>query len=635
MAQLNVTELDFTGIKQSLKTFLSEQEEFSDYNFEGSAMSVLLDVLAYNTHYNAILAHMLANESFLDTAVKRSSVVSLAKAIGYTPRSRRAATSTITLKITPATAYTDSSYTLSRNTAFSADKDGTTFNFYPSTDARATLQFIDGSDVFLFENLDIKEGIRITNSFLITPNTLSGPILIPNPNLDTTTLRVRVQSSTTDFTISSYNLHTNFVDVIATTKAFFLEESVDGLYQIRFGDNVIGKQLTVGNLVVIDYLTSKASDANGTLNFSCNTTLTGGNETKFITLVSPASGGQIQESIDSIRRNAPRYNTTKERAVTSSDYQSLILASNVNIQSVSVWGGENNDPPIYGKVFISLNPVSGSIITQTDKDNIINNIITPKSTITILPEFVDPEFTYISIKVKVLYDSKITTLTSGQISAVSSAAISNYFDTELNRLNKSFYFSRLHDSIKESDESIISVNLRTRLQKRVEISGIGIGTNLSTSFNVKIQPGEFQTTWFDVNITGAIYKVKIVDVPAATVVYPEYSGTGILYLQNVDGSRVQEIGTIDYDTGKINIPSLVVVGFYSNDTFIRINSTTHEDVQDISTGILSRTTIDNTSAVVPTPSKNTVLVLDDSVIDVVSGSRKGLDISVSAKVEDY
>jgi hypothetical protein len=635
MAQLNVTELDFDGIKQSLKTFLSAQDEFSDYNFEGSAMSVLLDVLAYNTHYNAVLAHMLANESFLDTAIKRSSVVSLAKAIGYTPRSRRAATAKITFKLTPDAGYTESSYTLSRNTPFSANKEGTTYNFYPATDVQEILQTINGVDVFLFENLDIKEGIRVSNSFLIDANTLSGPILIPNPNVDTTTLRVRVQTSVTDLEISSFSLYTNFVDVTATTKAYFLEESIDGLYQIKFGDDVIGKKLTAGNIVIVDYLTSKASDSNGAKLFKCYSTLTGGGEIITIPpdLVSEASGGQIKESIDSIRRNAPRYNATKERAVTSSDYQSLILSSNANIQSVAVWGGENNDPPIYGKVFISLNPVSGSIITQTDKDNIINNIIVPKATITILPEFIDPEYTYVSIKVRVLYDSKITTLTAGQISAATSAAISDYFTEELNILNKSFYFSRLHDIIKESDDAIISVNLRTRLQKRITPTSLSASSNLTTSFNIKIQPGEMHTTWFDVIISGATHKVKIIDVPASTVVYPEYSGTGTLYLQQRDGSRVQEIGSIDYDTGKITIPSLTVTGFYSTDTFIRMNLTTHEDVQDIATDILTRASEVNTSAVVALASRNTVLTLDDSVIDNTSGARKGLEITVQAKVE--
>ena len=214
MAQLNVTELDFDNIKQSLKTFMQAQSEFNTYDFEGSALSVLLDTLAYNTHYNAVLAHMLANESFIDSAVKRSSVVSLAKSIGYTPRSRRAATASVDFIITPASGYADATYSLPRDAVFSSKINNTTFNFYPSETKTATLEDINGTDGFKFSGLLLKEGTRVSNSFIIDSNNLSGPITIPNINIDTSTLRVRVQTSTTDLSLQTFLLHSSLLDYI-------------------------------------------------------------------------------------------------------------------------------------------------------------------------------------------------------------------------------------------------------------------------------------------------------------------------------------------------------------------------------------------------------------------------------------
>ena len=268
MAQLNVSELDFDNIKQSLKSFLIESGEFSDYDFEGSALSVLLDTLSYNTHYNAVLAHMLANESFLDSAIKRSSVVSIAKSLGYTPRSRRSATAYVDLSITPSASNTDINFTLSRNIAFTSALDSASFTFYPSTDTTATLQTVNGVDKFVFNNLAIKEGTRVTNRFIIDTNNRSGPLTIPNMNIDTTTLRVRVQKSGTDATIESYKLSTGVLDLKSTTSAYFIEEGVDGKYIIRFGDDVFGKKLSTDNIVLIDYLVTSGSAANKAKTFT-------------------------------------------------------------------------------------------------------------------------------------------------------------------------------------------------------------------------------------------------------------------------------------------------------------------------------------------------------------------------------
>ena len=636
MSQLDVTELDFATIKQSLKVFMSSQSEFSDYDFDGSALSVLLDVLSYNTHYNGMLAHMQANESFLDSAIKRSSVVSIARSLGYTPRSKRSATAYVDFTLVPDPTYINSTFSLSRDTIFTASVDNTTYNFYPSATTTQTLQTINGVTGFVFSELALKEGTRVSNNYIIDASNLSGPITIPNVNIDTSTLRVRVQKSATDEKVETYLLSKSLLDISSTTKAYFLEESIDGLSTIRFGDNIISKQLEAGNIVIVDYITTGGAIANGAKGFSCSATLTGASETKTFdtTKTIPAASGQEKESIDSIRRNAPAFNATKERAVSAQDYQSLILSSNTNIQSVSVWGGENNDPPIYGKVYISLDPIAGQIITQSDKDKIVSTVIGPKSPVAILPEFVDPIYTYIGLKVGVVYDTKTTVLTSGQLSDAVSNAINNFFDTELNTLNKNFYYSKIHDAIKSVSASIVSVNVTPTLQKRL-LASLNLSENYTFTYNSRIQPRELHSTWFNAIISSATVKVKIQDVPNADVVAPIYNGSGVLNLVDVDGSVVANIGTIDYNTGKLNIPSMTVASLFDNQTHIKIRTRPHDDSKDISTNVLTRTSAVSTGAVFATPATNTILTLDNSAASLSTGSRKGLEINITSLDQAY
>ena len=628
MAQLNVTELDFENIKQNLKTFLESQSEFSDYDFEGSAMSVLLDTLSYNTHYNAVLAHLLANEAFLDSSIKRASVVSIAKALGYTPTSKRSSVATINFSLIPDESYTDTTYTLSRDTFFNTTIAGDTYSFYPASDVTATLEDVNGVSTFVFNNLEIKQGNRVTNRFLVDANNLSGPFTIPNDGIDTTTLRVRVITSVSDSTVETFVLNNSLLDANTTSKIYFMEENIDGFYVIRFGDNVIGKRLTAGNIVVIDYLVTDGADANNGSTFNCPSTLTGSQETKSISVVAVSSGGAEKESIDSIRRSAPRYNVTKERAVSSTDYQSLILASNPNIQSCTVWGGETNNPPIYGKVFISLDPVPGQVITETIKDNIRTNIITPRCPVAILPEFVDPEYTYIGLRIGVVYDPKQTSLTSGEISLLTDGATRSYFTDNLNKLGKNFYYSRLHDSIKATSASIISVNITPTIQKRITPS-LGFDNSYSIDLNSKVQPRELHSTWFNAVIGTATYKVKLQDRPNSGVVPPAYEGTGVVFLQNEAGRTLADVGTINYTTGKISIPTLKVNSLFGGETVIRLRTRPHDDSKDILTTNLTSNTATSTAAVFANPSKNTVLSLDNTVANATTGARAGFQIVVT------
>lgn len=635
MAQLNVSELDFERIKQSLKTYLQAQSEFSDYDFEGSALNVLLDTLAYNTHYNAILAHMQANESFLDTAVKRSSVVSIAKSLGYIPRSYRGSIANINLSVLPPASFTDTSYTLPRTTIFEATIDGATYKFYPKNEVTVTRETRNSKTGFYFDNLDIAEGVRVTNRFLVDNNTLSGPFTIPNNNVDTSTLRVRVQQSATSSTLETYTNYTNFVDVKSTTRAYYLEEDIDGLYTISFGDNIIGKQLVKDQVVILDYVASNGVKGNNGTSFQCNQTLIGSSETRTITTNSRSSGGLNKESIDSIRLSAPKYNQTRNRAVNKSDYEALIKASNSNISSCSVWGGEDNDPPIHGKVFISLTPTTGQTITTIDKDRIRAEVLIPKAPLGILHEFVDPFYTFIKLKTTVTYDPKTTTLSPGGISGAASSAIRDYFNTELNVLNKNFYLSKIHDYIKNSSPSIISVGIVIDLQQRHTFD-LNVATTKTIEFNTKLEPRTLHTTWFNTKISSGAVQCRIIDVPSATVIAPNYNGSGVLKLETLSGKQVADIGTINYDTGKITINELTVTSYVGTPvpTFLRFNVHPHDETTDIKTQILTRITQTSTAAVVALPSRNTVLSLDDTAQNTTTGARRGLEVLVKQYVAD-
>ena len=486
---------------------------------------------------------------------------------------------------------------------------------------------------FNFNLLEIKEGTRVENKFIVETANLQGPFVIPNIAADTDTLRVRVQNSASDLTIITYTKSDKLLDVKSDTKTFWCEEGADGLYQLRFGDDTIGKKLSTGNIVIVDYIVSSASLANFAKTFTLSSAVSASGEARTLDTAIAAYGGASKESVDEIRYNAPKYNAAKERAVTSSDYEALILQSNNNIQSVSVWGGEKNDPPIYGKVFISLNPVVGSIITESDKDNIKTSIIDPKTPVAIIPEFVDPEFIHLGLDINIAYNPKLTTLSKGELENAANIAVNNYFNTDLNKLNKSFYNTKLHDGVKAVSESIIAIGITTRLQKRIK-PDLAVTKNYSIQFNQRLQPRELTSSYFNITSGGSNHKVSLVDVPASTVVPPLYSGTGTVNAVKADGSIVAAVGTIDYDSGTISIPSMIVASLYENELKLRINAVTQRDVRDITTQALVRTSDTSTAAVVAKPSRNTVLTLDDSVTNSTINTKVGLNISATPEVEE-
>ena len=363
--RLNITELDFDNIKQNLKTYLSKQKEFTDYDFEGSGMAVLLDLLSYNTHYNALYSNMLANEMFLDSADLRNSVVSHAKQIGYTARSARAPKATLNVTVNDATTAT---VTMARGTAFTTTIDGVSYQYV--TNKAVSITPTDG--VYTFSNVDVYEGTLVSNKYTVDTTDANQRFLIKNINADTSTLKVTVQTSASDSTTETYTLSTDFTSATDDSKIFFLDAVEDQQYEITFGDGVIGKALSNGNVVNISYVVTNGDASNSATTFASASSIDGFSNIT-VSVVSNSFGGAPAEENSSIKFNAPKRYSSQNRAVTVDDFKSIVRSIYPNIQSIRVWGGEENDPPVYGRTYISIKAISGSNITQAVKDDIISD----------------------------------------------------------------------------------------------------------------------------------------------------------------------------------------------------------------------------------------------------------------------
>lgn len=483
---LQITNLDFGSIKNSLKSFLQQQNTLQDYNFEGSALSVLLDLLSYNTQYNAYYLNMIANEMFLDSSIQRGSVVSHAKLLNYTPRSAVAPKATINLTVNQ---VTGSSLSLQKFTTFISEPiDDINYTFV-TTDS--TTVNVSANTAF-FENIEIAQGIP--SSFSFTYNSTTNPqqiFEIPDTNIDTATLLVNVQESSTNTSFETYSLATDYVALTPSSKVYFLQEGMNGNYEIYFGDNILGKSLNNNNVVNISYITTNGTAAFGANSFTITQSVSGFSNTVTQSVTS-ATQGADKESIDSIKFSAPKSFAAQRRAVTKEDYIYLIQnnTSNFPVDSVSVWGGEENDPPIYGQIFCAIKPSGGFTLTPTQKERIINEVIRPISVMTVTPTVVDPDYTFINIDTKVLYNSRKTTLTAGQLKDAVINSIRNFGVQTLNTFNSTFNTPQLITSIQSTSTSIITNEANVRVQKRFYPS-LNTKTTYVLNFGTKIKKNNF------------------------------------------------------------------------------------------------------------------------------------------------
>jgi hypothetical protein len=517
--RLRVTELDFDAIKQNLKNFLKQQSEFTDYDFDGAGLSILLDILAYNTHYNAYYLNMVANESFLDTALLRDSVVSHAKTLGYTPYSTRAPVAIINFTI-DSTTTTPATATLPEGYAFLSNQiDSKAYNFVVLNDTTVT----KSNTQFFFENLQIFEGQLITYSFIYDQGSNPKQVFtLPDTNIDTTTIKVVVNPSSSNTATATYTKVTDVLDISSTSEVFFLQEERDGNFQIYFGNDVVGKALPDGAIVSVTYLVTAGTEANKANNFVATATvvdsLNNGLSDFTITPVSAASGGADRESVDNIKFSAAARFSTQNRLVTFKDYETYILNNYPNIDSISVWGGEENEPPIYGKVLISMKPKENYYISEAEKRRIIDEIIKPKAIIAVQAEILDPEFLFILVDVEAQYDARKTTNTEAILKERIRNAIINYSNTFLNKFASKIIDSKLETAIDSVDtNAIIGNEIEIKVQKRFEPE-LNTPQSYNIKFNVPLHRGtvadRLSSTEFDiVDSDGVRRSVVFEEVP--------------------------------------------------------------------------------------------------------------------------
>ena len=448
--RLRVTELDFDQIKTNLKTHLKSQESFKDYNFEGSAMNTLLDVLSYNTHYNAIYGNMISNEMFLDSAVKRDSVVSLAKHLGYTPRSATCSTARLNVTVnnpsgSPAT------LTMPKGTVFRSRVGGTNYQFVNMSDTTIT----PTEGVYSFTNVDVKEGTLLNVSYTKDSSANSQRFLLEDNNIDITTLKVTVQNSITDLTTATYTEASNILEIGSNSEVYFIDAVEKGFYEVTFGDDILGKALSDGNIVTLEYVVCNEDEPNGASDFTLQTGI-GGSTNATITTVINAQNGGPRESIDSIKFNAPKYYSSQNRAVTAEDYKVILPKLYQNVDSMQVWGGEDNDPPVYGKVFLAIKPKTGKTLTTSTKNAIKQTYLAGKTMVSITPEIVDAGYICILPTINVYWNPNITSSSATEIATKVRDVVQNYANNDIKNFDSVFRYSQFVNRIDLADAGIVS-----------------------------------------------------------------------------------------------------------------------------------------------------------------------------------
>lgn len=499
-SNLRVTELDFFQIKNNLKTYLKSLQDsgkFKDYDFDGSGMSVLLDILAYNTHYNAINANMAINEVFLDTAERRNNVVSHAKMLGYIPHSVQAPWATINVVVNMPDSLAVQNYpttlTMARGTRFSTTLNNKQYTF--STLESTTISPINVSDTnnvtnkkYLFEGVKIYEGVIKSWQYTVDSFDTSQYFQIPDVNADITTLIVKVRANSAATAVDVYSLASNFTDLTYETPAYFIQEGVDGKYEIYFGDGNIGKKLGPGNVIDIEWLSTNGAIANGSAGFKMTDTIEGYTDVN-ITSVARAIGGGDREDIASIKFNAPLSYLAQNRVVTADDYKTIIANNYANVETLTVWGGEENDPPAYGKVYISIKPKDSDALPDAEKQFIVDQILRKKNIVSITPEIVDPTYTYLYLHTYFKYNPNLTDKTAGELKSEVATTINTFNNNELKVFDGVYRHSKLLRAIDSTDASILNSTALVYMQKRI-IPTLNIPTVYEFAFSAAVYQGE-------------------------------------------------------------------------------------------------------------------------------------------------
>lgn len=553
MAQLNTTELDFLKIRDNLKSYFKQSDDFSDYDFEGSGLSHLLDVLAYNTHYNAVNAHMAVNESFIDSAQVRANVVSHAKLVGYIPKSVSAAKARINFSLAK-TAGDLSSVTLPSGSTFSAEVAGKKFTFQTLADTVSDRYNSDTGN-YEFDNLDIFEGKIRTNKFISNEIT-NEKFVIPDTKLDRSTLKVTVRDSETASSSTTYTLFNVEADINANSTIYYINENYEGYYQIEFGNNALGKKPDANSIIEVEYLSSNSVDANGASTFTYTGTAPANTElasSGAIVLVNPAAGGALRETVESIQFNAPRSFIAQNRAVTTDDYAINVRQALADIQDVTVYGGETLDPPEHGKVFISVKPQGSLFLTEVQKATILN-FLEKKRVVTVTPVIVDADYTYLHFTTTLKYNSSLTSLSELALEAAVREKVKEFNNTFLQNYGNNFRYSKFLATLDSANDAIVGTIAQVYAYKRIELapnltSGYDVNFNFELLGDVN-QEGSYITTtgW---SYQGRTYYLEDVPVDDTTS-----QRTVRRYYINQSNEKIIEdsnVGTLTPSTGRLRI----------------------------------------------------------------------------------
>ena len=568
--KIEITDLDFDTVKANFKSFLSQQTQFTDYNFEGSGMSVLMDLLAYNTHYLAFHANMLANEMFIDTALTRSAAVSHAKSLGYLPSSPKASNTTVDITVT-GVPISQTTLVMAAGTIFTTSVNDTSYQFITIGDHTST----SDTGIFVFTGINIYEGTRVRYTYTVDSSNLEQQFVIPSASVDTGTIVVSVQASSSDITTEIYTLNTDYATLNSTSLKYFLQEVEDGKFEVYFGDGVTGKKPIDGNIVILDYVVTNGSVADGATAFISASTI--GGYSNITTLATgTASGGGDAESVDSIKFNAPLKYAAQGRAVTPDDYKAIVPSVYTNIKSIQCWGGEDNDPPIYGKVYIAIRPNTGTTLTTTTKNSIVTSL-KKYNVASIVPEIVDPEILYLVMGINAKYNSTVTEKSKSDITALVETTVSTFNTNNLQKFDSVFRHSNLLKNIDDTDSSILSCTATLKL-KRVITPTLTAITKYTIGFNNPVYHPSLNWAQTVVESTGFYLSGN------TNVQFIDDDGNGNIRTFYLLGGTTKtitnaEAGTINYTTGVVVLTSFNITSVSNANGYIDV--TVKPDSNDV------------------------------------------------------
>ena len=559
--KIEITDLDFDTVKSNFQTFLSQQSQFTDYNFEGSGMSVLMDLLAYNTHYLAFHANMLANEMFLDSTLTRASAVSHAKSLGYTPSSMRSSNATVNISVSnvPTSQLT---LVMSAGTVFTTNVNDIAYQFVTIADHTAS----SDTGIFQFSDIKIYEGTRVNYTYTVDSTNLEQQFIIPSATVDTSTLVVKVQNSVSDTTTTTYTLNTDYTNLLSTSTKYFLQEVEDGRFEVYFGDGVSGKKPVDGNIITLSYVVTNGDDADGASAFVADSTI-GGYSSISVVTVSSASGGGSSETVDSIKFNAPLKFASQSRAVTPDDYKSILPSIYSNIKSISVWGGEDNDPAVYGQVYISIKPNTGTTLTTTTKNSIISSL-KAFNVASVTPVIVDPITLLLELTTTVKYNSTLSEKTNTDIRALAETAISSFNTNNLQKFDSVFRHSNLLKAVDDADPAILSSTVAVKLKRKITPT-----LNASTKYTISFNNAAYHPTN---NHSQTVVESSGFFLSGNTnEQYVDDDGSGVIRTFYLLGGTTKTItnataGTVNYTTGEVVLTSLNVTSVENTDGTIDI-----------------------------------------------------------------